>query len=184
VTLHGGSGYRLPSEAEWEYACRAGTTTAWPCGVTAAGLHSAAWFAENSAQETHPVGQKAANPWGFHDLCGNVWEWCWDWYAEDYYASSPREDPRGPADASCRVGRGGSWISGAAHCRSACRIRGCPGGRSHDVGFRVARNVSGKSDKSPASLKGPGPERKVRRRRPDPSPLPSGASPKSLHPEK
>ena len=139
VSIHGGSGYRLPTEAEWEYACRARTTTTWSCGGTPEDLRNFAWFFDNSELTTHPAGQKAANPWGLHDMHGNVWEWCWDWYAEKYYANSPHEDPQGPGEGSCRVVRGGSWISRTANCRSACRIRGWPGGRSHDVGFRVAR---------------------------------------------
>ena len=128
--------YRLPTEAEWEYACRAGTTTRFSCGDE---LDPAcAWFHANSRRKTHPVGEKLPNPWGLYDMHGNVWEWCSDWYDGDYYGGSPPADPTGPSTGSYRVSRGGSWLNGAGYCRSAIRRRFRPGTRGNDLGFRVA----------------------------------------------
>ena len=105
----GGDGYRLPTEAEWEYACRAGSTTRYSFGDDAASLGEFAWFAENSGGKTHPVGQKRPNDFGLYDLHGNVWEMCWDRFEERYYANSPPDDPLGPSQAADRVARGGCW---------------------------------------------------------------------------
>jgi formylglycine-generating enzyme required for sulfatase activity len=114
--------YRLPTEAEWEYACRAGTTTAYPF-VAGASLNEFAWYGKNSDGKAHPVGEKKANPWGLHDMLGNVAEWCADWYEGDYYQHSPRIDPTGPRqpDLPFIVLRGGSSLDGAAKMRSAVR---------------------------------------------------------------
>jgi formylglycine-generating enzyme required for sulfatase activity len=106
--------YRLPTEAEWEYACRAGTT-----GDYAGDLDAMAWYEKNSGGKTHAVGQKQANAWGLYDMHGNVWEWCQDWYDSNYYRQSPGADPTGPTAGSARVFRGGSWDYAAACCRSA-----------------------------------------------------------------
>ena len=134
--MDGRNDYRLPTEAEWEYACRAGTTTRYSCGDE---LDSAcAWFVDNSGRKTHPVGEKRPNAWGLYDMHGNVWEWCSDWYESDYYGSSPSADPTGPSTGSYRVYRGGGWNYRAWGCRSARRFRLRPGRRDSYLGFRVA----------------------------------------------
>ncbi len=140
VTIAGGNGYRLPTEAEWEYACRAGSTTLHPFGDDVSKLGDRAWFIDNSESKTHPVGQKRPNAWGLYDMLGNIWEWCADWYDEKYYASSPSVavDPPGPPKASFRVFRGGSWNGDARRCRPASRIRSAPESRYYSLGFRVA----------------------------------------------
>jgi formylglycine-generating enzyme required for sulfatase activity len=115
------SGYRLPTEAEWEYACRAGTDSQYSFGNDTRDLKDHAWFVDDSSGKTHPVGQKKANPWGLYDMHGNVAEWCNDLYSKDYYAQSPQRDPRGPQNGKERVLRGGAWNSGAEACRSTYR---------------------------------------------------------------
>jgi len=122
-------GVRLPTEAEWEYACRAGIT-----GDYAGNLDDMGWYDANSGKQTHPVGQKRPNAWGLYDMPGNVWEWCWDWYGENLPGGN---DPVGPASGSYRVVRGGSWYSSADFCRSANRLYDDPSGRYDYVGFRV-----------------------------------------------
>ncbi len=125
---------RLPTEAEWEYACRAGTT-----GARYGELGEVAWYYDNSDQKTHPVGQKAPNAWGLYDMLGNVWEWCQDWHGS--YPSGPVTDPTGPSAGSIRVFRGGSWYSYARFVRAAFRFSDGPRNRIDDVGFRLARSV-------------------------------------------
>ncbi len=129
--------YGLPTEAQWEHACRAGTTTRWYAGDDEAGLGDVAWFNANSGGQTHPVGGKKPNAWGLYDMHGNVWEWCQDWYDKGYYAKSPIDDPAGPPSDSARVFRGGCWIDGAGFCRSAYRNGSRPGLRDCILGFRV-----------------------------------------------
>ena len=117
------NGYRLPTEAEWEYACRAGSDGPYDFGQ-ADKLRQYAWFGDNAEQKTHPAGQKKPNRWGIYDLYGNVSEWCEDVYAPDYYKSSPAADPHGPASPGKdvkRVIRGGSWKSSADMCRATFR---------------------------------------------------------------
>ena len=114
-------GYRLPTEAEWEYACRAGTQTRFSFGADPAKLKTCAWFKANADQTTHPVGQKAANPWGLYDMHGNVAEWCHDIYSESSYQKSETKDPRGPTAGPKCVLRGGSWRASEDGCRSSAR---------------------------------------------------------------
>jgi formylglycine-generating enzyme required for sulfatase activity len=112
-------GYRLPTEAEYEYALRAGSSSEYWFGNSPEDLKRQAWFKGNSPRGTHPVGEKPPNNWGLSDMVGNVWEWCNDWYQEDYYQHSPERDPRGPATGQNRVVRGGCWNSKPDYCRSA-----------------------------------------------------------------
>jgi len=123
--------YTLPTEAQWEYACRAGTTE-----DNAGNLDATAWYHHNSDATTHPVGQKQANAWGLYDMHGNVWEWCLDWYGN--YPGGSVRDPIGPASGSKQVYRGGGMFSSAQRCRSGFRGWNVPGGRSPDLGFRLA----------------------------------------------
>ena len=135
--LPDGYEYRLPTESEWEYACRAGTTGAY--GGTG-NLDEMGWCKGNSDGRTHPVKQKKPNAWGLYDMHGNVWEWCADWY--DDYPPGSVADPTGPSDGDdgdSRVNRGGSWSDdGMRHCRSAARFGDEPGYRDDDLGFRPA----------------------------------------------
>jgi len=154
-----GRTYRLPTEAEWEYACRAGTTTRFNTGAREEDLKSAGNIADAALKAkwadaswavrwndgypfTAPVGQFQANALGLHDMHGNVWEWCADWYGEDYYAKSPREDPQGPANGKERVARGGAWSTQPKFCRSAFRDWHEPDYRSDCIGFRVVATES------------------------------------------
>jgi len=136
--MEGGNKYRLPTEAEWEYACRAGSTTRFCFGNDKDRLGEYAWYRGNSRKRTHRVGEKQPNSWGLHDMHGNVWEWCQDWYG-DYFSGSVT-DPKGPSSGSGLVLRGGSWRGDARDCRSAFRTRGEPSGRNELIGFRLARN--------------------------------------------
>ena len=135
--------YRLPTEAEWEYACRAGTTTAFSFGADAKQLGDYAWFKGNALdageQYAHKVGLKKPNPWGLYDMHGNVWEWCSDWYGDKLPGGA---DPFCPEGGSLRVDRGGGWMGIPVLCRSAFRFSDDPLYRSGDLGFRVARSQS------------------------------------------
>ena len=138
-----GREYRLPTEAEREYACRAGSTTAYSFGEAASSLGDYAWFAQNAQNKTHPVGEKKPNAWGLYDMHGNVWEYCQDWYAA--YPPDASTDPQGPNGGSYRVNRGGSWLNGAANCRTANRYTYVPSYRSSNNGFRLALSPSVRS---------------------------------------
>jgi formylglycine-generating enzyme required for sulfatase activity len=131
--LPAGYEYRLPTEAEWEYACRAGTTGDFGGdGV----IDNLGWYSGNSDKHTHPVGQKQANAWGLYDMHGNVWEWCSDWYGP--YPGGSVTDPTGPESGSSHVYRGGCWFIVAEHCRSAFRFKSLPYLRDSYLGFRLA----------------------------------------------
>ncbi len=139
-------GYRLPTEAEWEYACRAGTQTAYFMGKDDSKLADYAWFDKNSGGHPQPVGQKQPNPWGLYDMCGNLWQWCHDFYQVDYYEESPEANPRGPKTGDTKVVRGGAWKFSAESCRSGYRYNENPGQADvcfeHDIyGFRCVRNA-------------------------------------------
>jgi formylglycine-generating enzyme required for sulfatase activity len=135
--------YRLPTESEWEYAFRAGSSTAYCFGEGEARLGEYAWYESNSGGKTHPVGQKKPNAWGLYDMHGNVWEWCSDWQGD--YPSGAVRDPTGASTGSCRVSRGGSWYDGAASCRSAFRHGRDPSYRLNYLGFRLAFSSLGTS---------------------------------------
>jgi formylglycine-generating enzyme required for sulfatase activity len=127
---------RLPTEAEWEYACRAGTKTAFSFGDDESALGDYAWYAANSGDTTHPVGQKKPNAWGLFDMHGNVWEWCADWWG--VYPKGAVTDPQGPASGKYRVLRGGAWPLDPGRCRSASLTDFTPDSRYFIYGFRVA----------------------------------------------
>lgn len=146
VTWYGAKAYTdwvggsLPTEAQWEYACRAGTTTAYSFGGDAAGLGDYAWYWYNSeSSDPSPVGTKKPNPWGLYDMHGNVSEWCSDWFGS-YSDASAATDPTGPASGDYRVARGGDWLSYPKDCRSAYRISSSPGSAFNIIGFRIVFN--------------------------------------------
>ena len=142
----GASGYRLPTEAEWEYACRAGTGSRYVFGAEPKKLKHYAWMKENSGGRSRPVGKKLPNAWGLYDMYGNVWEWCNDFYAVDYYEESPKANPKGPEEGDNKVLRGGCWKSGPEECRSSYRYNEAPGYTDicfgYDIyGFRCVRSL-------------------------------------------
>jgi formylglycine-generating enzyme required for sulfatase activity len=136
ANIPSGWAYVLPTESQWEYACRAGTTLMYSWGATIASS-DANWNHGSDANQTENVGQYAANPWGFFDMHGNVWEWTADWYQVAYPSGNPVVDPTGPASGSSRVRRGGSWLNNGADLRSAERFGGTPSLRTNSIGFRV-----------------------------------------------
>ncbi len=141
------NGWRLPTEAEWEYAAKAGTSTDFYsgqltnpyCSPLDNNLNSIAWYCGNSSSKTHNVGGKAPNAFGLYDMSGNVWEWCWDWYGSSYYSGGAMTHPKGPTSGTYRVLRGGSWHSYAYICRSAFRYYYPPDIRYYYNGFRICR---------------------------------------------
>jgi formylglycine-generating enzyme required for sulfatase activity len=141
VIVANSTGYRLPTEAQWEYACRAGKAAAFNDGNNdyrdRAKVEAVGWFDSNSGNRTHQVGLKTANAWGLYDMHGNVWEWCWDWYKADI--TTDTTDPLGASSGGDRVGRGGLWGASARYARSAWRSRVSPSCRNIDLGFRLVR---------------------------------------------
>jgi len=133
----GGTAYRLPTEAEWEYAARAGSTTTYSFGSKASKLGDYAWYGDNAGGRTHPVGQRKPNAWGLYDMHGNVWEWVQDWYGP--YEVDEVTDPPGPATDSYRIYRGGGWGTFAGNCRSSERNFDMPDTRLAGLGFRLLR---------------------------------------------
>ena len=147
-----GYAYRLPSEAEWEYACRAGTTNRFSFGDVPAEADAYAWTQENSQARTHPVGRKRPNPWGLYDMHGNVWEWCQDWFGE--YAPMEATDPSGPAHGQFKVFRGGGWNNEVPFAGAANRFMMAPSNGITFVGFRLAL---GRTGNIPSRGEDPGP---------------------------
>ena len=137
-----GGEFQLPTEAQWEYACRAGSKTRCCFGDNESGLGEYAWYDKNSGKKTHPVGEKKPNAWGLYDMHGNVWEWCADWF--DGYDAKAADDPAGPRTGSNRVGRGGSWDAPAGRCVSAYRYDRRPGNRYSYLGLRLSRVLADK----------------------------------------
>ena len=133
----GANGYRLPTEAEWEYAARAGSNTRYAFGRSGSDLKRHAWHDANSGGRPKPVQQRRSNAWGLHDMHGNVWEWCNDFYGVDYYLKSPPKDPRGPASGDKKVLRGGCWNSLPDACRSAYRYNENPGYTDACFGYDI-----------------------------------------------
>lgn len=133
-----GQTFRLPTEAEWEYACRAGATGDYCYGDDRGTLAEYAWYDGNANNTTHPVGEKKPNAWGLYDMHGNVWEWCADWYGD--YTTTAVVDPQGASSGSYRVYRGGNWSHNAYYCRVADRSYNDPGYDYFIIGFRLARS--------------------------------------------
>ncbi len=132
--------YRLPTEAEWEYAARAGEPGSYCFGDLVADLPLYAWYYHNANAQTHEVGLLKPNSWGLYDMHGNVWEWCQDWYSFDYYSKSPEKDPQGPESGVLKVERGGGWDALPDACRSAYRHGFFPFKGNSALGFRLVKS--------------------------------------------
>ncbi|HLP50046.1 MAG TPA: formylglycine-generating enzyme family protein [Chitinophagales bacterium] len=135
-----GKFYRLPTEAEWEYAARGGNKSKNYKFAGGNNLNLVGWYEGNSNKVSHPVGAKLPNELGLYDMSGNVWQWCSDWFDDKYYSTSPAENPQGPGRDSYRACRGGSWWSEEKDCRLSNRDRYPPDARDDDVGFRIAKD--------------------------------------------
>ncbi|MBR1688981.1 MAG: formylglycine-generating enzyme family protein [Prevotella sp.] len=133
-----GKFFRLPTEAEWEYAARGGNRSGHYKYSGTNVVDNAGWYGGNSGDQTHEVGTRQPNELGLYDMTGNVWEWCSDWYSSQYYSSSPSSNPAGPSSGSGRVGRGGGWRDGAQYCRVSYRIHWSPDSRDCILGLRLA----------------------------------------------
>ena len=133
--------FGLPTEAQWEYACRAGTNPDQADQAHAGLIMATAWYDANSEKKTHPVGEKKPNAWGLYDMQGNVWEWCVDWYGSRFYSQPPGDDPNGPAEGTFRVLRGGGWNDNSWACRPMARGDRDPELKLDDVGLRVIRSA-------------------------------------------
>jgi formylglycine-generating enzyme required for sulfatase activity len=134
------NGYRLPTEAEWEYAARGGNKSRGYKYAGSNNIAEVAWYSSNSNHKTHPVGQKQPNELGIYDMSGNVWEWCNDRYDKNYYKNSPRNNPQGPKSGNSYVLRGGSWNNYGYYCRVANRDRYSRNLSYYDIGFRFSRS--------------------------------------------
>lgn len=138
----GANGYRLPTEAEWEFAARGGIKSEGYQYSGSQKLDSVAWYSDNSGNKTHKVGTKKANELGIYDMSGNLWEWCWDWYSDSYYGTSPKDNPAGPYTGNSRILRGGSWNITANSCRVSYRYGYDPYSSYYSYGFRVCRSAN------------------------------------------
>lgn len=136
------NGYRLPTEAEWEYAAKGGTKTKNTLLAGSSITEDIAWFVKNSGRRPHAVGTKLPNELGIHDMSGNVWEWCWDWYNQEYYKIEDGKNPKGPIRGEKKTVRGGSWDSQENYLRTANRISTSPDKTNEFYGFRLARTVN------------------------------------------
>lgn len=138
--------FRLPTEAEWEYACRGNSSTKYAHGSRKAGLNNYAWYYDNAFNKeemyAHEVGTRKANKWGLYDMAGNVYEWCYDWYSRNYYNKSPVQHPKGPVHGKYKVVRGGDWARTDYFLRAASRRYYDPHYKDVNVGFRLAKNTA------------------------------------------
>ncbi|MCX7097367.1 MAG: formylglycine-generating enzyme family protein [Methylococcales bacterium] len=138
----GGHFFRLPTEAEWEYAARAGSTSLYSFGGNAKDLANYAWYGDEGYHgASHEVEKKQPNNWGLYDMHGNVWEWVQDWYDASYYQNSPDKDPKGPPNGQYKIYRGGSWVGKPVNLRSSIRYSGLPTTRTNDIGFRLLKEI-------------------------------------------
>jgi formylglycine-generating enzyme required for sulfatase activity len=147
VTIVQGSGYRLPTEAEWEYACRAGSSGRHSFGDGEWEGDAQSRHSDNAGGTTHPADEKLLNGFGLYGVPGEIWEWCQDWWGERYYADSPVDDPQGPSQGFDRVFRGGAWFFPALLCHAAYRDKHEPWYRGRNIGFRVAAVLGEESNR-------------------------------------